>query len=188
MAEPSGPQWCARFPGSASTSDLSPEFRPGAEAFIAALKVSGASVTISATFRPPERAYLMHFCCLVAGYRDKAGIFHQIAPEAVPPFKGVDIDWTHGGDVGAARAAAVQMRVGYMIAFPAALVSNHTRRDAIDMTIRWTGTLKISDAHGKEHLIGAPCDGSNPQLHTVGATFGVLKLVSDAPHWSRDGH
>jgi hypothetical protein len=37
-------------------------------------------------------------------------------------------------------------------------------------------------------ITGGPRDGSNPELIKVGATFGVMKLVSDPPHWSDDGH
>jgi len=42
--------------------------------------------------------------------------------------------------------------------------------------------------------MSAPCKlcltniaGSNPVLHTVGAYYGVFKLLSDPPHWSVDG-
>lgn len=187
--EPSGSSWCARFPGSALTSDLDPSFRPGVEAFIAQLTSHGALVSISATYRPPERAYLMHYCCLIAGYRDKTQIFHQINPADVPAMPGVDIDWTHQGAIGAARAAAVAMKQGYMIAYPAALESNHTKRLAIDMTIRWKGQLTIRNAAGALAPILDPrCDGSNPDLWAIGKTFGVIKLPSDAPHWSFNGH
>lgn len=77
----------------------------------------------------------------------------------------------------------------YQIAFPAALTSRHTQRRAIDMTISWKGTLKITDFNGQAHAISTgPRNGSNPQLIMVGKTFGVVKLVSDPPHWSDDGH
>jgi hypothetical protein len=77
----------------------------------------------------------------------------------------------------------------YEIQFPAALVSRHTQRRAIDMTIGWQGTLKITDFDGVAHSIASsPRDGSNPELIAVGKTFGVIKLPSDPPHWSDDGH
>lgn len=187
--EASGPQWCARFPGSALTSDLADPFRTGVETFIAMLRSCGASVSIAATYRPPERAYLMHFACLTAGYRDKANVFHQIDPKDVPAMAGVDIDWSHGGDTGAARAAAVAMRTGYGIAFPAALVSRHTQRLAVDMSISWKGTLAAHDAHGKlVEISSQPRDQTNSMLAVVSRTFGVIKLVSDPPHFSSDGH
>lgn len=182
MKEVSGAQWCGRHLGSHDLADLVEPFRGGAIAYVEALRAAGASVSISATWRPAERAYLMHYCCLVAGYRDKSGVFHQISPDAVPAFAGVDIDWTHGGDVGGARAAAVAMREAYSIAFPAALVSNHTRRTAIDMTIHWAGTIHVKDARGVVHAVTTQQD-----LWPIGASFGVRKLPSDDPHWGSDG-
>lgn len=181
MAELSGQQWCARFPTSAKLDDLTPEFGDSCRAFISALKKAGATVSIAATYRPVERAYLMHWCCMVGGSgQDPAG---------VPPMKGVNIDWKHGGSIVKARAAAQKMMAAYQIKFPAALVSRHTQRRAIDMTIGWTGTLKIRDFHGVEQSISTgPRNGSNPKLIAVGATFGVIKLPSDPPHWSDDGH
>jgi hypothetical protein len=57
------------------------------------------------------------------------------------------------------------------------------------MTISWGGTLNIRDFNGKVHAIASgPRNGSNPDLIAVGATFGVIKLVTDPPHWSDDGH
>jgi hypothetical protein len=61
MSEPSGPQWCARFPTSASPDDLLPDFRDRVLAFISATKHGGAAISIGATYRPPQRAYLMHW-------------------------------------------------------------------------------------------------------------------------------
>jgi hypothetical protein len=81
------------------------------------------------------------------------------------------------------------MMAGYQIKFPAALESRHTQRRAIDMTIGWNGTLNIRDFNGQAHAIASgPQNGSNSQLIAVGATFGVIKLVTDPPHWSDDGH
>jgi len=81
------------------------------------------------------------------------------------------------------------MMAGYQIQFPAALESRHTQRRAIDMTIGWQGTLNIRDFNGQTHAISSsPRNGSNPDLIKVGATFGVIKLASDPPHWSDDGH
>ena len=181
MSEPSGPQWCARFPQGKSLDDLLPEFAERAKAFISALTRAGASVSIADTYRPPQRAYLMHWCCMVGGSGQD--------PHSVPPMPGVAIDWTHGGSIAASRAAARQMMAGYQIQFPAALTSRHTQRRALDMTIGWSGTLTIRDFDGVTHAIAsAPRNGSNPELMRVGASYGVIKLVSDPPHWSDDGH
>lgn len=181
MSEPSGAQWCPRFPTSTSLDDLLPDFGDAVRAFISAMKKGGASVSVAATYRPPERAYLMHWCCMVGGSGQD--------PDAVTSMPGVNIDWTHDGQTGAARDAAREMMSGYDIQFPAALESRHTQRRAVDMTISWSGALNIRDFNGQMHSIASgPRDGSNPELIKVGATFGVMKLVSDPPHWSDDGH
>lgn len=180
MAENSGPLWCARFPCTTTLDDLLPEFGDACRAFISQIKKGGATVSIATTYRPPERAYLMHFCCMIGNSGQD--------PYAVPPMKGVNIDWTHGGATLQAREAARKMMAKYQIAFPAALTSRHTQRRAIDMTIAWKGNLKITDFKGQAHVISSgPRNGSNPQLVAVGKTFGVIKLMSDPPHWSDDG-
>lgn len=102
----------------------------------------------------------MHYCCMIAqGKQD---------PACIAPMPGVDIDW---GCVSpeVSKAACEAMMQGYGIVFPAALQSRHTQRLAIDMTI--TGF----------HLSGQ-------DLWDYGKSFGVVKLVSDPPHWSSDGH
>lgn len=180
--EPSGAQWCSRFPGSADIADLTPGFAKHVSDFIHAMQAGGATVTVAATYRPPERAYLMHFACLISGYHGKDGRFFQASPAAVPPMDGVDIDWTHGGNIVAARDAAAQMVTGYAIRYPAALVSRHTQRRAIDMMIRWNGTIRVSDGLHITHSVTRQED-----LVPIGKTFDVIKLVSDPPHWSDDG-
>lgn len=180
MPELSGPQWCARFPGTNVTSDLLPDFRDRVDAFISVMKNAGATVSIGATFRPPERAYLMHWCCMVADSGQD--------PAAIPPMAGVSIKWAHP-TLADSKAAAAAMKKKYAIKFPAALVSRHTQRRAIDMTIAWKGTLSIRDFNGKlKNITSTPRTGSNPDLIKVGATFGVIKLATDPPHWSDDGH
>lgn len=180
MAENSGPPWCARFPCTTTLDDLLPDFGDACRAFISQMKKGGATVSIATTYRPPERAYLMHFCCMIGNSGQD--------PYAVPPMKGVNIDWTHGGATLKARDAARRMMEKYQIAFPAALTSRHTQRRAIDMTIGWKGNLKIIDFKGQTHVISSGSrNGSNPQLAAVGKSFGVIKLMSDPPHWSDDG-
>jgi len=58
-------------------------------AFISQLQKAGASVSIADTYRPPERAWLMHWCCMIGGSGQD--------PAAVPAMAGVEIDWTCGG-------------------------------------------------------------------------------------------
>lgn len=78
----------------------------------------------------------------------------------------------------------------YDIAYRPVLESRHTEGKAIDMEISWTAAeLKMKDGADKDVIIKTgPKDGSNAELHKVGKSFGVIKLVSDPPHWSSDGH
>jgi hypothetical protein len=160
-----GPAWVAQFPTSRSLDDLVSPFKENCQAFIAAIQAQGGEVEISATYRPPERAYLMHYCCCIAPENGEAGM----DPDAVPPMAGVDIQWNLGNPT-ATIAASAAMRRGYGIVYPAALVSRHTQRLAIDMTITGEGIPQ------------------GQALYDWGASFGVIKLISDTPHWSSDGH
>ena len=180
----SGKDWVAKFPTSRSVDDLEPAFKANVQRFLGALAAAGATVVINATYRPKERAYLMHYAFRVAR--------QGLNPLDVPVRSGVDIQWAHRTaagklDLTASRKAAEEMVIGYDIAFKPALNSNHTLKLAIDMTISWSGDLKIADASGKVVTIGAPRTGQNSKLITVGASYKVIKLVSDPPHWSADG-
>jgi len=181
----SGAAWVAKFPNSARVDDLVEPFRSNAKKFIAALKKAGASVAVASTRRPPERAYLMHWCFKISAGLD---------PEKAETMPGVEIDWVHrdgGGnkDLLASKAAAGAMVAGYEIAFAPALTSRHIEGKAIDMDISWTTpTLRITNGTGQPITIKAGAkNGSNTELHKVGASFGVMKLVKDPPHWSSDG-
>jgi len=195
MSEPSGVQWCARFPTSKSTADLAPPFRDAVLAFLSQLGDSHANVSIQATLRPPQRAYLMHWAWGIARGLPKNMCRpgdvpnRPIDPATVGAMAGVDIDWTHGGDPVAAKAAAAKMVQTYGMAAAAALNGRHIEGHAIDMNISWSGTLAIRDFNGQTHNIAStPRDGTNTELNAVGKTFGVIKLLKiDPPHWSIDG-
>ena len=183
----SGPVWVARFPNSNRTDDLAEPFRSNAEKFIAALKAARATVSVNATLRPKERAFLMHFSYLVGKDGED--------PERVPEMGGVDIDWVHRDAAGkkdssASQKAAALMAAGYGIVFRPAAVSHHSDGTAIDMNIFWTAAeLKVKDGAGNLVTLKTGArNGGNPELHVVGKSYGVIKLVSDAPHWSNDGH
>jgi hypothetical protein len=186
VKEPSGPQWEPRWPRSNSTADLIQPFRGNVERFIAALQAAGANVNINTTYRPRERAYLMHYAPMVAN--------GTIAPQNVPAEPGVDICWLHrdvngNADLPASRAAAQQLANAFAVAYPAAFPTRHSLRVAIDMTITWNGNLVINDSNGNPVTItSVPRTGAdNSDLHAVGATYGVIKLVGDPPHWSDTG-
>ncbi len=184
--ELSGPVWVPRFPTSKSTSTLIDGFRQGCDAFIGALKDAGANVRISATLRPPERAYLMHWAFVINA--------HEVDPDDAPPMAGVDIEWVHrkangSQDIASGRAAAAAMVSGYGIVHRPSLTSLHSFGKAIDMTITWTGDLKIAQKNGSQKTISSlPRNGLNHELWKVGGGYGVIKLATDPPHWSSTGH
>ncbi|ADJ63331.1 hypothetical protein RC55_04435 [Herbaspirillum seropedicae] len=169
----SGPQWVTRFPGSNRISDLNSSFRQAIESFISALTTAGANVRISATYRPRERAYLMHYCVKVA-----KGL---ISPDRVPTMNGVEIEWDHGDDRSSKNAAA-QMARSYTIVHPPALISRHTERAAIDMTI--TGIIGKTMLDASAAAVEVT---DNAVLYRIGASYGCHKLISDPPHWSDNG-
>lgn len=180
MAELSGSVWVSRFPTSAATSDLLASFRTGVDSFIGALQTGGASVSVSATLRPPERAYLMHYAWKIAHENRDAA--------TVPAMAGVDIEWVHrhaNGTVnaGAARVAANVMVSGYGIVFAPALTSRHSEGRAIDMNISGYSGKTFKNAAGDDVVVNSAAN-----LNALGATYGVRKLPADPPHWSDDGH
>ena len=182
----SGAQWVALYPTSTSVSDLELDFRTSLNNFLAALNASGASYTIAATLRPPERAYLMHWSYRIAR--------ESYDPRQVPAMAGVNIDWVHkrpngSYDETASRSAANAMTTSYGTVYRPSLTCRHTEGRAVDMNINWSGTLRIRNAQGQEvSITSTPRSGANTNLHEVGASYGVVKLVSDPPHWSDDGH
>ncbi len=183
--ELSGAVWVQRFPGSTSVNDLEPVFRANVSRFLAALQAANATLRITSTFRPPERAYMMHFAWKI--------VRGLIAPKDVPSHPGVAIIWDHGEDAASKRGAQAMVDgfgLGHLKVAPA-LNSRHTERKALDVKIAWNGTLTIRRADGQTVTItSAPRDGINPDLIKVGATYNVLHFHNppkDAPHWSTDG-
>ena len=172
--EPSGVQWVNRYPTSRALSDLLPTFSTSVSNFIRAIENAGGNVSISATYRPEQRAYLMHYAWKIAR--------EGMSPSVVPEKTGVNIDWTHNGNNNAAIAAARNMVAAYSIVYSPALTSRHTQRRAIDMNITNIISKTVRSADGVNVLIS-----SMSSLHRVGLTYGVHKLISDPPHWSDDG-
>ncbi|NHZ40251.1 peptidoglycan-binding domain-containing protein [Massilia aquatica] len=187
----SGAHWFSRFPGSNDIRALSMPFRHYAQAFIESLQCAGAKVAIAATYRPVERAYLMHWAWRID--RENAD------PKTIPPCDGVDIVWAHRDASGKfslskSRAAAKEMcRVFSLrnLAARPSLQSRHTAAKGIDMSISWRGALSIVDATGATVVITtSPRTGLNKSLRAVGATYGVIKFRGpkrDDPHWSDTG-
>lgn len=180
----SGAKWWrahqARYANSDRLADLAAPFRQKATGFVQALRSAGANVAISSTRRNRTRAHLMHYSWRVAR--------GEIAPRSVPALSGLSIQWDHG-DLARSKSGAQEMVDLFDIAFRPSLTSLHIDGRAIDMTIDWTGTLQIRDAKGKLWKLGAPRSGdTNLDLHAIGASYGVNKLLSDPPHWSDNGH
>jgi hypothetical protein len=191
----SGTSWVSKFPTSASLSDLTSPFKEYATSFVGALRASGAIVNVSATYRPLERAYLMHYAFVIA----KQGF----DPRNVPGRAGVNICWTHKNADGSfnltkSKQAALNMVNAYGITSTIApsLTSRHTEGNAVDMSISWTGTLRVRNGSGTLVAIAnTPRTGMNTALWGVGSSYGVVKFgnyvggkpSNDVPHWSTDG-
>jgi len=170
---------------SASTNDLDASFKIGVNSFIKALKDAGATVMISTTKRSSKRAYLFHWSWKISQGKCKA--------KDAPAMAGVDIEWDHGDDA-KSKKGALDMVNGFGLAVPPkstnppSLTSNHIASKAIDMTIKWTGKIKIKNKAGKEvEVMYMPNVNSNTTLHSIGTSYGVNKLKTDAPHWSFNG-
>lgn len=184
--ELSGAQWVARFPGGSRASDCVSPFRESLTSFLAALSAAGATIGISSTLRPAERAYLMHWCWKISN--------GKAAAKSAGAMAGVNIQWEHPTNEESVTAAK-EMSDGYglgKLKVAPALGSKHISGLAVDMNISWSGTLKINKADGTAAEISStPRDVMNSELHEVGATYGVIKFVggaADRPHWSDDGH
>jgi hypothetical protein len=195
----SGANWARLYPTSSSLTTLEPTFQLKVSRFLDALSAAGATVDITATRRPRQRAYLMHYSwCIVKQW-------HGLQPASVPAFKPgpgetpIDIQWQHmkpGGhpDPIASQVGAQAMVRAYAIArlkVPPALKSNHIAGLAIDMQISWNDALTLKDATGTAVTISSlPRSGMNPDLIKVGASYGVIHLhraAADPVHWSVDG-
>ena len=176
----SGKEWVEFKRASSSIDDLSSPFRQNARAFLKAVEDAGAIVKINNTLRPPERVHLMHY-----SYRVSA---EGLAPQNVPTFPGVNIDWVHY-TLDLSVKMAEEMVAAYDIAFRPALRSNHTIGCAIDCEIDWSKPIQVKDGNGNFVQITGPGEGwKDEDLWAVGETYEVYKLPVDAPHWSIDGY
>lgn len=183
----SGASWVAEYPTGTTIAELTDAtFQANVQAFhdamvAAATPENNLSISISASFRPVERAHLMHYA-----YKVHKGTTTPAAANTASAAAGININWDHG-NLATSKAKAGEMVTGYDIAYAPALNSRHTEGKAIDWTITWTGSLMIAK---KDETTKLDCTGSgssSPNLYKVGASYGVHKLVSDPPHWSTDG-
>ena len=179
----SGVRWHSEFPTSKSTGDLASPFRENVERFLAAVAMAGVEYSIAATFRPLERAWLMHWAWKIA---------HGYDTGAVPDKDCVDIQWVHldangNYDAATSRQAAIDLNARYQTRVEPALFSLHISGHAIDVSMAWTDTIFIEDGNGKTVAVPAGTGARSEVMHAVGGTYGVVKRVCDPPHWSIDG-
>jgi hypothetical protein len=189
MPTKSGAFWVTWADTNAQNSNdvekLAEPFRSQAKEFIAALTAAGAKVRVTATKRSSRRAYLFHWSWKVS--------LGKCRPAEAAAMDGVEIQWDHADDA-ASRRGAQEMVSGFGLAVPPksvnapALTSNHIVGKAIDMDITWSGTITVRDKNGNSVALPfVPDVNKNTALHAVGASYGVKKLATDAPHWSHDG-
>lgn len=189
MGTKSGKYWVtwanANAKNSRSVDDLESTFRSNTKAFIKALKDAGATISISTTKRNKKRAYLFHWSWKISQGKCK--------PSDANKMPGIDIQWDHG-DSAKSIAGALEMVKGFGLAVPPrsnnppSLTSNHISGKAIDMTIKWNGTIKVKKKNGAEVSITYSQNvNTNTALHSIGDSYGVKKLKTDSPHWSHNG-
>lgn len=183
MPTNSGADWVQKFPTSTKTSDLTQPFRSNFEAFLKAMTDAGIKVRITASLRPKERAYMMHYSWMI--------VKGLVNPADVPDMPGVDIIWDHAQ----AKQGAQEMVDGYGIGglhVAPALNSRHIDGRAVDTVVSWQGDIKIHFKNGWiKTLVGEPRDSTHPDLIATGASYGVIHMKpasADKVHWSDDGH
>jgi hypothetical protein len=196
--EESGGNWAtwanANYPADDRVDALGDPFRSNVRAFLLAVADSTDSATgrapipqIIQVYRPPERAYLLHWSWQIATQAGSPGEADQLC---VPG--GMHIIWQHyrtdgsldgSGALDAARAMTNAFRLSTFPAYP----TKHSERTAIDMFIEWHGTLTLTNASDSIVTVSGPSNSRQSQtFQNVGRTFGVIK-GSSLNHWSDTG-
>ncbi|MCB5167533.1 hypothetical protein LG634_22225 [Streptomyces bambusae] len=195
----SGAAWAQQFPASTRLEDLEAGYRTKVTGFVKAMRAGGIRVTPVTTYRPAERAYMMHYAWRI--------MKKQITPDKVPAFKPakgqspVNICWQHTDangkyDAAASVAAATRLNTAFGTdpnnRVAPALNTLHTPRLAIDMNTTWSArSITVADKSGTPVTIATtPRTGLNSKLIAVGATYGVIHFAppkSDPNHWSYNG-
>jgi hypothetical protein len=171
-------------PTSKEIKDLTGPFQTGVTEFKKALEAGGATVTVSHTYRSDHAAYLWHWAWKIAKRKSQP---KDAKPYALNGRPIPEIEWDHG-NLNASVKAAEDMMKGFNLSTTSqhapSLDTRHRKRLAIDMTIKWTGTIQVKKKDGTlVPLTYGPVD-ANTKLHEVGASYGVKKLLGDPPHWS----
>lgn len=142
-----GVSWVALYPTSRFLDDLVEPFQTGVRHFLADLAARGCTVRVSATRRPSERAWLMHWAWWIARDMQPA----DMAPRTLPD--GATIEWTLDG--------AKEMVTAYGLAYRPSLTSRHIQGRAIDMRVDgWTSSMAdlyaLGARHGVRKLLSDP--------------------------------
>lgn len=180
--------WIDRYaPNSKEVKDLEMSFRNKVTEFKHALEDAGAKVHVSHTYRSDQAAYLWHWAWKIAKRKSTP---KDAAPYSLPGRPVPDIEWDHGNLLASINGAEEMVR-GFNLTknskFAPSLNTRHRFKLAIDMDIKWTGTIWVKKKGGPEvPVIYGPVN-ANKVLHEIGASYGVKKLLSDDPHWSDNG-
>ncbi len=170
-------------------------FKNKVKLFLKALDDAGVAYKITTTKRSAKRAYLFHWSWqIVHGIWSKNKFLRKCKASEATKMPGVDIEWDHGNEK-ASKLAAQEMLDDFELAAPPkstsapALSSNHIKGEAIDLVfeVPWTNA-KIKKQDGTEVLVPYLRDVNvNTLLHEVGKSYGLIKHLHDAPHWSING-
>jgi hypothetical protein len=189
---PSGQYWVTWLKSYAPTSDrvedLELSFRAKVREFIEALRNAKATVEVKHTKRTLQAAYLWHWAWKIAQRR--------CAPKDAKPYSKSppipNIQWDHG-NLAKSIKGAQEMVNGFGLSVPRESTlppsenSRHVPGRAIDMEITWIGTISVKKKDGSVVNVKYGPVNANKDLHAVGASYGVHKLLKDNVHWSDNG-
>jgi hypothetical protein len=170
-----------------SVDDLDPLFKLKVRAFLKALQDAGATVTIGTTRRSDKRAYLFHWSWRIAVGNAKASAATAKAGRRHPLGS-----WQRGGQQARRPGDGRRLRPRRPAEEHQSAVARqppHPRQGDRHDDPCGSGTLKVKKHGGG--IVDVSVHGERqPELEAarVGASYGVLKLKTDAPHWSLDGH
>ena len=174
-------------PTSKEIKALEGSFQTAVTEFKRALETAGATVTVSHTYRSDQAAYLWHWAWQIANRKIQP---KDAKPYALPGRPIPEIEWDHGNLIASVRAAEDMVK-GFDLTknskLAPSLNTQHRQRLAIDMDIKWTGTIHVRKKDGTLVPLTYGPVNSNTKLHEVGASYGVKKLLNDGPHWSAKG-
>ena len=154
--------------------------------------------TLSTAFRSQKKAYLMHYSWKIgmeAINPEEIISIPDFDPNVIPeedPWKGsLKISWlVYAPDGSIDFIATKKASLNYVSAIPryvyraAYPAGKHPQRKAVDITVKWSGTLKIRDASGNIHFLREPRESAtNAELWRIGDGYKVYKLPADRPHW-----